>query len=183
MSHPLYHVWRGMLKRCYNVNAHGYANYGGRGIRVCNRWRLDFWAFVADLGERPANTTLDRIDNEKGYEPGNCRWASKKQQRTNSRQNRVLTADGESHTLSEWSNITGIPLSTLFNRIERGWSDVRALQTPSRERRNQLLPPGGTSEIQMLGLNRSTVQSRLRRGWTYRDAITTPVETKHASRK
>jgi hypothetical protein len=84
LKHPLYAAWAAMRQRCQNPAHHGYANYGGRGITVCERWR-DFGAFLADMGERPEGLTLDRIDNDGNYEPGNCRWATALEQRHNQR--------------------------------------------------------------------------------------------------
>lgn len=84
-EHSLYRTWTGMRRRCTAVDAHNYRYYGGRGIAVCARWE-DFGAFVADMGERPPSTTLDRINNDGNYEPGNCRWATRKQQRSNRRE-------------------------------------------------------------------------------------------------
>jgi hypothetical protein len=85
-THPLYRVWTTMWQRCSNPRATSYENYGGRGITVCNRWR-DFAAFLADMGDRPewADGGIDRVDNDRGYEPGNCRWATAKEQRANRR--------------------------------------------------------------------------------------------------
>lgn len=87
-SHPLYRTWQGLINRCTNPNNASYKNYGGRGIEVCSRWRRDFGAFIADMGERPAGTSLDRIDNDGHYMPDNCRWATKTEQSQNRRKPR-----------------------------------------------------------------------------------------------
>lgn len=130
---PEYRVWAGMIDRCENQNANGFHNYGGRGISVCDRWRASFAAFYKDIGQRPSSAhSLDRHPNQDGnYEPGNCRWATGKQQMRNYRKNRRVTANGESLTLPEWSERLLIPLSTLQGRLYRlKWDDSRIINTP-----------------------------------------------------
>ena len=88
-QHPLYGVWKAMRKRCLSQSNPAYANYGGRGITICERWS-DFWLFVEDVGERPDGYSLDRIDNNQGYCPENCRWASRLTQQSNRREGRYI---------------------------------------------------------------------------------------------
>lgn len=127
-------VWRSMHARCKNPKSKDYPNYGGRGIAVCERWDR-FENFLADMGERPARLTLERSDNERGYEPGNCRWATIREQNLNTRANRVLEVAGERHPISMWAELTGISKSTLRRRvIELGWSHERAVTEPVRRR-------------------------------------------------
>ncbi len=94
--------------------------YKGRGIAVCSRWHT-FDHFVADMGEQPAGTTLDRIDNDRGYEPGNCRWATPAQQQANTRKTRFIQLSGERLTVREWAGRVGIHPQTISDRIRRGW--------------------------------------------------------------
>jgi hypothetical protein len=91
MKHPLYNTWSGILLRCYYPKHKSYPAYGGRGIEVCLRWLLDFWAFVEDVGERPEGMSLDRIDSDGNYEPNNCRWATWSQQMSNRKFYTLLT--------------------------------------------------------------------------------------------
>lgn len=104
---PTYTTWYGMLARCRNPNVTHFAEYGGRGISVCERW-VKFENFLADMGERPKNSTLDRVDVNGDYEPSNCRWASKAQQSRNKRTNRFYTYAGKTMCLRDWiKEITG----------------------------------------------------------------------------
>lgn len=110
-----------MIARCTNQKHPKYKSYGGRGIFVCDRWMESFKNFYEDMGERPIDKTIDRIDNNGPYIRDNCRWASRKQQQRNRRTNKILTFQGESHCLIEWSEITGITKKTIEGRLYRGW--------------------------------------------------------------
>lgn len=125
-----------MIRRCENPKTFGFARYGGRGIRVCERWRNSFTAFLADMGERPsASHSLDRINTNGNYEPENCRWATRLQQNRNSRNNTLIEWNGETLCIAEWAERTGISKFVLSMRLLRGWSIERTLTFPvSRSR-------------------------------------------------
>ncbi len=126
----IYRRWGSMIQRCENPNDDSYENYGGRGISVCNRWFV-FENFFADMGEIPGpKFTIDRINNDGNYEPSNCRWATRKQQNRNRRSNRFLTVDGQTKTLIEWSEISGLSHSSILGRLEKGMSHKDAVFTP-----------------------------------------------------
>lgn len=123
-----YSSWSCMIQRCTNPKHKGYKRYGGRGIKVCDAW-LDFNEFYKDMGERPAGCTLDRIDVNGNYEKENCRWADNKTQHGNKTNSFKITYNVETHTLSEWARILGIPRNTLNNRLKRGkWSIEEAFE-------------------------------------------------------
>lgn len=137
-SSKLYGVWCSMKSRCNNINDKHYLDYGARGISVCNEWNCDYTSFeewALDNGYADG-LSIDRIDNDGGYNPSNCRWTSRKVQAGNRRSNRVISFRGESHTLSEWSDIVGINYKTLHNRIRSGWTVERAL-TENTQKHNQ----------------------------------------------
>ncbi len=120
-------VYSDMKQRCYNRASGQYKNYGARGISVCDRWLSGFQAFFEDMGLKPEGMTLDRIDNEKGYSPENCRWASAKDQGNNKRNCRVLTHEGRRQTVTQWADELGISPLTIFYRIQRGYCESDAL--------------------------------------------------------
>lgn len=131
-GHRLYKVWRDMRERCENSNHKAYHRYGGRGIAVCERWqRVE--NFVADMAPSfQEGLTLDRSDNNRGYSPDNCAWATRLEQNQN-RENTVrLAFGGRSLTFQEWSIDTGVRRATLIQRIGLGWSVERTLTTPVR---------------------------------------------------
>lgn len=127
---PTYQVWRGMIARCEDPAHQGYRYYGGRGVKVDPRWRVSFEAFLADLGERPVGLSLDRIDPQLDYGPGNCRWATKEEQAANRRSTRYLTLNGETLHLEEWCRRLGCKQSALRMRLAKGWPVERALTEP-----------------------------------------------------
>lgn len=120
-STRLYRLWVDIKQRCNNPNTKHYHRYGGRGITVCKEWAEDFACFYQGVGESPApGMTLDRIDNSRGYEPGNTRWATRKEQANNRSTNVVLTHNGETHTLKEWAKIRGEKYGLLSSRWKSG---------------------------------------------------------------
>ncbi len=116
---PLYYVWLGMKARCYNPNNSSYHNYGERGITVCDRWRNSFSTFLADMGPRPEGYTIERIDNDEGYFPENCRWATRREQARNSRINRLITHNGLVLPLAAWAEKLRISGDALASRLQR----------------------------------------------------------------
>lgn len=125
---PEYASWMQMLQRCTNPNDKRWPRYGGRGIAVAPQWRK-FEVFYADMGKRPPGTSLDRINNDGNYEPGNCHWASPVTQSNNTARNRLVTAFGETLTASQWARKTGVKVYTLFQRLRRGFSPEEAVSS------------------------------------------------------
>lgn len=128
---PEYTVWHGMLQRCLNQKNPSYPRYGGRGITVCSAWRASFESFLADMGERPAGTSINRIDNDGPYSKANCEWATETEQQRNRRSNRPLTFRGRTQSLAAWAEELRIPYFTVHARLRRGWSVDRALSEPA----------------------------------------------------
>ncbi len=126
----IYRRWSAMKDRCANPHDKSWHRYGGRGIRVCERWQK-FENFLADLGEPPPGTSLDRIDVNGDYEPGNCRWADFKTQSNNKRTSRFLTFNGRTQTIAQWADEAKIPSNRLRSRLDRGWDIEKALNQPS----------------------------------------------------
>tara|TARA_R110001632_G_scaffold215733_2_gene343020 strand:- start:15220 stop:15804 length:585 start_codon:yes stop_codon:yes gene_type:complete len=135
-NHPLYSTWAGMKARCLNPKNNRYKDYGGRGIAVCFRWRESLLKFIGDMGERPKNMTLERIENDKGYYKENCRWATRKEQGNNRRTNVQLSAYGVTQNITEWCKTLEIPEGRVRTRIRKyGWSHHDALFIPKGGKR------------------------------------------------
>lgn len=131
---PEYRVWKIMIQRCENPNLEKYQIYGKRGIRVCARWRKSFVNFILDVGRRPSgNHSIDRINNDKGYQPGNVRWATRTVQARNCRKARRITFGGETRCIIEWAEKLHVDYRALQMRFGRGWSAERALTQKFRK--------------------------------------------------
>lgn len=183
---PFYHVWWGMMQRCYNHNHHNYKSYGARGICVCDQWQnvenFISWAhqtYDSEIHQK----TLDRIDNNKGYDPGNCKWSTPKEQSNNRRNTLFFTVDGVTKSLSEWCDEYRMPVSVVGSRIRvMGWDIHKALTTPITHfsDRGAVVEIDGVEKTikewcAFYGISRSTVYGRVRRGMDMVNAITTPL--------
>ena len=125
--------WAYMMSRCYNNIDPAYGNYGGRGIKVCERWH-DYHNFAQDVGEKPQGMSLDRMDNEGNYSPENVRWADPVTQGNNRRTNRFVEMDGRRQTVAQWAREYRVDAAVVHARIKLGWPFLEALTTPLRER-------------------------------------------------
>ncbi len=132
---PEYRTWRYMLTRTQNPNCINFSDYGGRGIKVCDRWLSSFENFFEDMGSKPEGASIDRINNDGNYEPSNCRWASRAEQSNNQRDrigSRLITYNGKTQTSAKWSKEVGLTPSLVLKRIKLGWTPEMALTTPVR---------------------------------------------------
>lgn len=117
-----YITWTAMKQRCLNQKHPFFFNYGGRGIEICERWRYSFEAFLEDMGPRPPGMTIERKDSDGNYEPGNCRWATRKEQNNNTKTNRIICYNGKSYTVAQLAEEYGLKPSTAYYRLNLGWS-------------------------------------------------------------
>jgi hypothetical protein len=133
LTTQIYKCWVQIMQRCYNPKHKHYKNYGGRGIKVCDRWHV-FENFYVDMGDCPLGLSLDRRDNNGNYELGNCRWATSKEQMNNREYNVWYTHKGETKNITQWARHLGMSVATLCARLnELGWSIEKALTTPVRK--------------------------------------------------
>lgn len=190
---PEYKAWAEMLRRCYRPKCNRYYTHGARGIRVCERWQglNGFVNFFDDMGSRPTDRhSLDRIDNNGNYEPGNCRWATNEQQVRNSRKAHNLTFDGQTRCIEEWSQIVGIASSLIVWRIGTGWSTEDALTVKPRRFIRKFGPitfQGKTQSIsewaKEFKLKACNLRYRLNSGYSFEDAIRIPFRVLLSSKR
>ena len=131
-----YKSWESMVSRCRNPADDHYATYGAAGIAVCDRW-LIFDSFLSDMGDRPRGKTLDRIDSRGNYEPGNCRWATPREQARNRKSNRVIEFEGRKQPLADWADEFGLSQAALKWRLDNGFSVRDALLRPLKPDRRR----------------------------------------------
>lgn len=175
----LYQKWSGMRSRCYNPNAIGYKNYGGRGIKVCAEWD-DYGVFrkwAIDNGYKEG-LTIDRIDVDGNYEPSNCRFTTTKEQNNNRRTTNFHTYNGKTQSEMKWAEEYGISYGALKTRLENGWEFERALTSPVVHNEILIEYNGQTHPLKrwarIYGMCPSTVKGRMDRGWSFEEAISTP---------
>lgn len=153
-----------MKTRCYNLNHSRYAEWGGRGITVCERWRTSFKNFLADMGEVPSPYhTLDRIDPNGNYELVNCRWATRSEQQRNRRDSQMLTFKDRAQSIYDWAEEVKLPVHLLQSRIKRGWSLEKTLTTLTN---NKFSPRGRLITYQ--GETKNITQWAVSTGISYR---------------
>lgn len=129
-----YFTWSCMWERCRSPGNPAYKNYGARGITVCARWKL-FENFYADMGPKPQGVELDRIDNDKGYSPKNCRWVTRKENTRNRRVTIRIEIDGVTKPATEWAEIIGVDRHTIARRYKNGWRGAQLLLPPNSAQR------------------------------------------------
>lgn len=128
---PEYKAWESMRRRVRDPKRNRFHRYGGRGIKICDRWLQSFESFLEDMGPRPTPShSLDRIDNDGDYTPENCRWATPLQQARNTGQVHAVTIEGVTRCVAEWCEILGRSRSTFNRRLQRGWTPKNALLIP-----------------------------------------------------
>lgn len=178
-KHPLFQTWIAMIRRCGDPRSKGYENYGARGITVCERWRADFWAFVADMGERPSpKHTIERIKNDGHYAPDNCRWATDAEQKMNTRRNTLVTFKGKTLPVTEWARRLDIPPATLFWRLRNGVAPEIALTAP-RKRGRAVGAADLEEALRKVGLTRGAYYARRANGLSHEQALSTPRYQRH----
>ena len=187
---PEYGIWKGMRTRCSDPTIKQWMDYGGRGIKVCPQWESNFSQFLSDVGRRPdPKMSLDRLDNNGNYEPGNVAWRTKKQQQNNMRSNARLTYKGETMTMTQWCERLGLNRTYVSHRLKRGKTVEEAFEEPvverlklKRKEPRTITYKGHTRTISewavITGISQSAITGRVNRGCSPHDTLTKPAETK-----
>ena len=175
----IYNIWNGMVGRCHRKTSENYKLYGEKGIFVCDEW-LKFQNFCKwSLYNGYRNTlTIDRIDNNKGYSPENCRWVTEDEQHRNRSDNHTLTFDDRTQCVSDWANEVGIKRNTIYERLNRGWSVRDALTKPLKDKTYVFNGEEKTLKewSEELNINFHTLESRIYNSkWCINKALTTPI--------
>lgn len=184
-GHPLYKVWTCMKQRCLNPKNPDYHLYGGRGITICDRWKNDFRNFLNDMGNPPnqgqhkGQLSIHRIDNDKGYYPGNCRWANTEEQALEKRRMVTLTINGETKPLLTWCKEHDILYATAIARLRHGWDHKDIIFHPIATKRGAITYKGKTMRLadwaREIGISSTTLGARLRSGWSIEKTLTHPL--------
>lgn len=176
--HPLYNTLRHMKSRCNNPNEQWYHLYGGKGIKVCDRWCDSFWNFLEDMGEKPSpQHSIDRIDSDGDYEPSNCKWSTPTEQSRNTSRNIMITYEGKTKCLTEWVEIFKKPIGVLRRRLDKGWLLKKAFTTEVPKHKRLLKHDGVTDSVmgwaKRTGISRRSIQRRLDvLGWPLKKTLT-----------
>ena len=190
----IYKVYRGMVDRVTNPNRDNYSRYGGRGIKICDKWLdkdngfINFYKWAMDNGYAD-DLTIDRKDVNGNYEPSNCRWVTFKEQQNNRTDSRFITYKGETKTATEWSEALGGSRNLVEERLKLGWSIEKAVTTPplkpSKRNSKNITFNNKTQSLRDwskdLNISYSTLAGRLRRGWSVSKAFSTPTEEKFST--
>lgn len=177
----MYGVWSAIKSRCNNPANEAYPRYGARGIKMCPQWEASFEQFLKDVGDRPSpNHSLDRRENDKGYEPSNVRWATETEQQRNRRDNKLLTIGSETLTQAEWAERAGITQQLLYRRLKAGQTPEQATASPiRRQERRSLQFKGETLTVPQwaarAGISSGVILRRLAAGWPTEQALTSPA--------
>ena len=180
--HPLMQVWSDIKQRCHNEKANCYKWYGGRGIKLCEEWMVfkNFYDWAVNNGYKKG-LTLDRIDPNGDYSPDNCRWVTMKVQQNNRRNNKMLTINGVTKTMSEWSDEYGVDYRLVKSRIAAGWEPEKALSQRKKEAATITIGEDtktfrGWSKIS--GVKETVIADRYKHGWGAKEAVFSPPNSR-----
>lgn len=182
---PEYSIWRCMYHRCYNPKQVGYKNYGGRGIKICKKWKYSFINFFNYVGKRPSKKhSLDRMNTNLGYFPGNVKWSTDIEQARNTRRNVLVTYKGKTMCISAWVEKLGISRSLLRDRLRLGWSVERAFTEEVYSKKYIRKFHVGGKQVSAKQLSKilnckvGSINKRIQYGWTDKEIIETPIQVR-----